>query len=143
MGIEAFPFLEIFLGFLGIGLSIMCCTTFCRACARLREEHIEREVLRRSEHSPHLQSIYVIPFPHRRPRRDSEDLHAAEPDPERTPPRYSTTEYYGPPPSYNELVIKPDELPPAYTEYNVPVYPTTPPPTLENIEHLQGRSQPQ
>ncbi|XP_072243033.1 uncharacterized protein [Leuresthes tenuis] len=139
MGIENFPFLELFLGLLGMGLSILCCTSFCRACTRFREEQIEREVQRRSEHSPHLQSIYFIPFPRSRPQQDSEDQHGVECGEPHTPPRYSTTDYYGPPPSYNELGIKPDDLPPAYTEQNFPVYPTTPPPTFTNMEPLQAQ----
>ncbi|GLD74776.1 uncharacterized protein AKAME5_002610800 [Lates japonicus] len=98
----ALHYIEIFLGILGFGLSIMFCTTFCRACSRFREEQIEREADGEDFRVP----------------RHSQELHA--------PPRYSTTAYSGPPPPYNELGCKPDDLPPAYTECNVPVYPITP-----------------
>ncbi|XP_068577191.1 uncharacterized protein si:dkey-283b1.6 [Cebidichthys violaceus] len=131
MPFDSIPILEIFLGILGFGLSIMFCTTFCRACSRLREEQIDREAWRRSEQEARPPPIYFIPFHGSMSQQDSEDhprvprysqeLHA--------PPRYSNAAVCGPPPSYNEVGLKPDDPPPpAYTEYNVPVYPITPPP---------------
>ncbi|GAA6226482.1 uncharacterized protein si:dkey-283b1.6 [Lates japonicus] len=122
----ALHYIEIFLGILGFGLSIMFCTTFCRACSRFREEQIEREAWRRSEQDGRPPSIYFIPFP-RSTSQDGEDFRVPRHSQElHAPPRYSTTAYSGPPPPYNELGCKPDDLPPAYTECNVPVYPITP-----------------
>ncbi|XP_073322758.1 uncharacterized protein [Pagrus major] len=120
--------LEIFLGILGFGLSILFCTTFCRACSRFREEQIERELWRRNEQEVRHNPIFFIPFPrnvsegenHLRLPRYSEEV--------QSPPRYSTAAYCAPPPAYNELGFKPDDLPPAYTESNAPGYPSTPPP---------------
>lgn len=116
MSLHSLPFLEIFLGFIGFGLSIMFCTTFCRACSRLREEQIEAEALRRSEYEAHHRSIYFIPFrTDGVSHPDSENRPSVDLQP---PPRYSTEVYCGPPPSYNELDFKPDDLPPVYTEYD-------------------------
>lgn len=97
------PSTSIFLGILGVGLSILFCTTFCRACHRYREEEIERRTRQRSEQDGHVPSIYFIPFSgnlnlesddHPREPRDSVDIYL--------PPRYSTMSY-GPPPSYSEV----------------------------------------
>ncbi|TMS03123.1 hypothetical protein E3U43_000012 [Larimichthys crocea] len=57
-----------------------------------------------------------------------------------SPPRYSMAGYCGPPPSYNELGLKPDDLPPSYTEYNTPVCPITPPPHTDMVQP-QAQSQ--
>ncbi|XP_042344889.1 extensin [Plectropomus leopardus] len=138
MPFQSIPILEIFLGILGFGLSIMFCTTLCRVCSRYREEQIEREVLRRSEQEGRPPPIYFIPFhgslsqdgeDHPRVPRYSQEIHA--------PPRYSNAVYCGPPPSYNELGFKPEDLPPDYTEYSVPVtpvYPITPPPHTDMVQ---------
>ncbi|XP_037632590.1 uncharacterized protein si:dkey-283b1.6 isoform X1 [Sebastes umbrosus] len=134
MPFDYIPILEIFLGILGFGLSIMFCTTFCRACSRLREEQIEREALRRSEQNGRPPPIYFIPFhgslqdgeDHPRVPRYSQEI--------LTPPVYSNAAYCGPPPSYNELGLKPEDHPPAYTEYTVPVYPITPPPHTDMVQ---------
>ncbi|XP_051279368.1 uncharacterized protein si:dkey-283b1.6 isoform X1 [Dicentrarchus labrax] len=130
------PILEIFLGILGFGLSIMFCTTFCRACSRIREEQIEREVWRRSEQDGRPPSIYFIPFPRNISQQDVEEhLRVPRYSQElQSPPRYSTDAYCGPPPSYNELGIKPEDLPPAYTEYNAPACPITPPPHIDMVQ---------
>ncbi|XP_041856619.1 uncharacterized protein si:dkey-283b1.6 [Melanotaenia boesemani] len=122
---SAFPFLEIFLGILGFGLGIMFCTTFCKMCTRLREDQIEREAQMRLDRDSHLRSIYVIPFPRSRSQRDSEELSE---DLNILPPFHNSV-YYEPPPSYNELGIKPDDLPPPYTESSLPVYTSAPSPT--------------
>lgn len=115
---EYLPVLEIFMAVLGFGLTIMFCTTFCRACSRLREEQIEREAWRRTEHDGRPPSIYVIPFP-RSLSQDSDDmLHRHSPE---LAPQYNGA-FCEPPPAYSELGIKPDDLPPAYTEYSVPMY---------------------
>ncbi|XP_072289986.1 uncharacterized protein [Eucyclogobius newberryi] len=114
------PVLEIFMAVLGFGLTIMFCTTFCRACHRLRDEQIERETWRRSEQDGRPPSIYVIPFP-RNLSQDSEDIvprHSQD-----IPIHYTNGAFSEPPPAYNELGFKPDDLPPAYTEYSVPMYP--------------------
>lgn len=97
---------SIFLGVLGFGLSIMFCTTFCRVCHHFREEQIEREAWQRSEQNGHSPSIYFIPFPGRMSQQDSEDQlreprHSQE---LQSPPQYSTV-YFGPPPSYNEVIV--------------------------------------
>ncbi|KAF1389448.1 hypothetical protein PFLUV_G00073530 [Perca fluviatilis] len=119
------PILEIFMGIMGFGLSIMFCTTFCRACFRFREDQIEREVWRRTDQEARPPPIFFIPFHGSLSRQDSEDQtrmpHYSQELP--TPPQYSNDVYCGPPPSYNELELKPEDLPPVYTEYNVPVYP--------------------
>ncbi|XP_060894472.1 uncharacterized protein si:dkey-283b1.6 [Labrus mixtus] len=138
------PFLEIFLGFLGFGLTILFCTTFCRACSRIREEQIEAEALRRSEQEGRPHSIYFIPFPRNISQQDIED-HFRVPrysQEVQTPPRYSTAANSGPPPSYNELAFKPEDLPPAYTEYSAPVYPISPPPP-PHVELAQLQTQTQ
>lgn len=126
MPIDSIPILEIFLAILGFGLCIMFCTTFCRACSRLREEQIDREGLRRGEQDARHPPIYFIPFHGSMSQQDSEDHHRVPRYSQElhTPPRYSNAVFCGPPPSYNELELKPDELPPAYTD-NVPVYPIT------------------
>ncbi|KAK5870872.1 hypothetical protein PBY51_003782 [Eleginops maclovinus] len=118
------PILEIFLGILGFGLSIMFCTTFCRVCSRFREAQMEREAWRRSEQDMRP-PIYFIPFH----SQDSEDLSRVPRYSQELhlPPQYNNAAFCGPPPSYNELELKPDDLPPAYTDYSVPVYPLPPP----------------
>ncbi|XP_071339524.1 uncharacterized protein [Trachinotus anak] len=142
MPFQYIPILEIFLGILGFGLSIMFCTTFCRACSRLREEELEREAWRRSEQDGRPPPIYFIPFPRSMSQQDSEDTRAVRHSQEvHSPPRYSTAAYCGPPPSYDELGCKPDDLPPAYTEHNVPVYPITPQPHTDMVQS-QTWSQP-
>ncbi|KAG7221276.1 hypothetical protein INR49_017341, partial [Caranx melampygus] len=129
------PILEIFLGILGFGLSIMFCTTFCRACSRLREEEIEREAWRRSEQEGRPPPIYFIPFPRNISQTDGEDVRMPRHSQEiNMPPRYSATAYCGAPPSYDELGCKPEDLPPAYSEHNVPVYPITPPPHTDTTQ---------
>ncbi|XP_061837795.1 uncharacterized protein [Nerophis lumbriciformis] len=121
MSLKSIPALEIFLAILGIGLLIMFCTTFCRACSRLRQEQIEREAWRRSEQDNRPPSIYFIPFPGRLSQQDEEDHHRTPRYSQEifTPPQYNAANYSGPPPSYTELGCKPDDLPPAYTEYSV------------------------
>ncbi|XP_036955411.1 extensin [Acanthopagrus latus] len=121
-------FLEIFLGILGFGLSILFCTTFCRACSRFREEQIERELWRRNEQEAHRNPIFFIPFPRNGSESESQYRVPRYSEEVQSPPRYSTAAYCGPPPSYNELGIKPEDLPPAYTEFSAPGYPSTPPP---------------
>lgn len=130
------PFLEIFLAMLGLGLTIVFCTTFCKMCSRFREEQREVTMRRNSDLEDRPPPIYIIPFPgmsqhdsedHLRVPRHSQELHSP-------PPRYSTTVYSEAPPSYNELGFKPDELPPAYTEYDTPVYPMTPPPHTDMVQ---------
>ncbi|XP_069379519.1 uncharacterized protein [Paralichthys olivaceus] len=134
MSIMEIPILEIFLGTLGFGLSIMFCTTFCRACSRLREEQIEREVWRRSEQDGRPPSIYFIPFHGSIPPQDSEEVRVPRYSEEvLTPPQYNAV-YAGPPPAYNELGFKPEDLPPAYTEHNVPVHPITPQPHTDVVQ---------
>ncbi|XP_056275521.1 uncharacterized protein si:dkey-283b1.6 [Pseudoliparis swirei] len=125
------PILEIFLGILGFGLSIMFCTTFCRVCSRLREEQIAREAWRHSEQQDtHPPPIYFIPFHGSRTQQDGEDHHRVPRYSQElhAPPQYSNGVLCGPPPSYNELGLKPDDLPPAYTENHVPMYPIGAPP---------------
>ena len=90
---------------LGFGLSVLFCTTFCRACTRLREEQIEREVWRRSEQDGRPPSIYFIPFHGSIPQPDSEDMRVPRYSEEiLTSPQYNT-EFAGPPPNYNEVNI--------------------------------------
>lgn len=138
---EDIPVLEIFLGILGFGLSIMFCTTFCRVCSRMREEQIEREVWRRSEQDGRPPSIYFIPFPGSvSSQQDGEDVRAPRYSQElHTPPHYSTV-FSGPPPSYTELGVKPEDLPPAYTEQSVPAFPMAPQPHTDTVQS-QARSQ--
>ncbi|XP_016529701.1 formin-like protein 2 [Poecilia formosa] len=126
--INSFPYLEFFLGFLGFGLSILFCTSFCRSCARLREEQLEREAQLDREQRSQMRSIYFIPFPQSNSRRDSDESN------ELTPPRYSTTIRHEPPPSYNELGFKPDDLPPPYTELHIPDFLITQPPTHTTMD---------
>lgn len=129
------PVLEIFMAVLGFGITIMFCTTFCRACNRLREEQIEREAWRRSEQEGRPPSIYVIPFP-RTLSQDGED-NATVPRYSQEilmPPQYNNTAFCEPPPAYNELGIKPEDLPPTYAEYSVPVYPLHPAPPAAVVQ---------
>ncbi|XP_033973836.1 uncharacterized protein si:dkey-283b1.6 [Trematomus bernacchii] len=116
------PILEIFLGILGFGLSIMFCTTFCRVCSRFREEQIDREAARRSNQELRP-PIYFIPFHGSLSQHDSEDVPGMPRYSQELYPPYNNAAFCGPPPSYNELELKPDDLPPAYTDYSVPVYP--------------------
>lgn len=111
------PSTSIFLGILGVGLSILFCTTFCRACHRYREEEIERRARQRSEQDGHAPSIYFIPFSgnlnldsddHPREQRDSVDIYL--------PPRYSTMSY-GPPPSYSEVTNQNRSMTDAHSKY--------------------------
>ncbi|KAK9522277.1 hypothetical protein VZT92_018752 [Zoarces viviparus] len=135
MPFNSIPILEIFLGILGFGLCIMFCTSFCRACSRLREVQIDREAWRRSEQETRPPPIYFIPFHGSMSQQDSEDPWVPRYSQElHTPPRYSNVAFCGPPPSYNEVGLKPDDLPPAYTEDNVPVYPITPPPHTDMVQ---------
>ncbi|KAF7200729.1 uncharacterized protein [Nothobranchius furzeri] len=99
---------------------------FCRSCSRIREVQIERQAHLRREQGSQLRSIYFIPFPRSVSRQDSEDLHGVEFP---TPPQYGTNAYFDAPPSYNELGVKPDDLPPLYTESNFSEFSTTLPPT--------------
>lgn len=94
---------SIFLGILGVGLSILFCTSFCRACQRYREAQIEREAWRRTGHDGQPPSIYFIPFPGNISHRDAEDP-SREPrsSQDHQPPQYSAVTC-GPPPSYNEV----------------------------------------
>lgn len=140
MDFSYMPFLEIFLGILGFGFSIMFCVTFCRACSRIRETQVEREAWRINQQGGPPRSIYVIPFPRNVDNEDPLRVPQHSQDPQ-TPPRYSTTVYPEAPPSYNELGFKPEDLPPAYTEYNVPVYPITPPPNEDTVQP-ETQSQP-
>ncbi|KAM9821764.1 uncharacterized protein ACBT44_007228 [Syngnathus typhle] len=127
MSLGDIPVLEIFLAVLGFGLLIMFCATFCRACSRLREEEIEREAWRRTEHDGRPPSIYFIPFHGRLAQQEQQlqeqdEHHGVPPYSQEafTLPQYNTAGgHSGPPPSYTELDFKPDDLPPAYTEYNV------------------------
>ncbi|KAK2837914.1 hypothetical protein Q5P01_015126 [Channa striata] len=121
------PLLEIFLGVLGFGLSIMFCTSFCRACSRFREQQMEREMWRHSEQEGRPPSIFVIPLPRSTSQQEGEDhLRVTQHSQElRTPPRYSTAVYCGPPPSYNELEFKSDDLPPPYSAHDIPPPPHT------------------
>ncbi|KAK9977770.1 hypothetical protein ABG768_019567 [Culter alburnus] len=71
---------------------------------RARKERIER--LQAQARVRDQQSVYVIPI-----SLSGDDLHR--------PPRYSTVQFYEPPPAYNELHMKteiPLESPPAYSE---------------------------
>ncbi|XP_068167577.1 uncharacterized protein si:dkey-283b1.6 isoform X2 [Antennarius striatus] len=109
---------------------------FLQACSRYREEQIEREAWRRSEQEGRPPPIYFIPFPGSISQQDGED-HVRVPrysQEFQSPPQYNTAAYCGPPPSYNELGIKPEDLPPAYTEYSAPVYPITPPPHTDMVQ---------
>ncbi|XP_047236645.1 uncharacterized protein si:dkey-283b1.6 [Girardinichthys multiradiatus] len=134
MILQSFPYLEIFLGFLGFGLAILFCTSFCRSCTRLREVQREREAQHRREQDTQLRSIYFIPFPRSISQQDNEDMQRSD---HLSPPRYSTTVRYEPPPSYNELGIKPDDPPPPYTEHNIPDILSTQSPTQTNLQLSQ------
>ncbi|XP_026177965.1 uncharacterized protein LOC113139162 [Mastacembelus armatus] len=131
------PILEIILGTLGFGVSIMFCLTFCRGCNSLREEQIEREVTRRTEQNGRARhSIYFIPFTGGLSQPDTDDHHRVpqQIQEHHSPPQYNTADYCEPPPSYNELVLKSEDLPPAYTEHHTPVYPITPPPHTDTSQ---------
>ncbi|CAL8294283.1 unnamed protein product [Gadus morhua 'NCC'] len=137
MGVQQnIPALEIFLGMLGFGFTILFCTAFCRVCQRFRDDQLEREEWLRNREADRPTSVFVIPvqgghsalgredYPVRGPPRYSQEVHR--------PPRYSTTT--GPPPAYNELGFKLEDLPPGYTEHSlVPSYPTSPPPTSPSM----------
>nr|XP_046242343.1 developmental and secondary metabolism regulator veA-like [Scatophagus argus] len=140
MPVDVILTLEIMLCALGFGLCIILCKAVCKACCLSREEQIEREAQRRNEQDGHPHSIYFIPFPGNISRQNSED-HLSVPrysQEVHSPPQYNTAACCGPPPSYDELGFKPEDLPPTYSEYNVPVYPITPPPYSD-----MGQPQPQ
>ncbi|KAM7391260.1 hypothetical protein PAMP_021960 [Pampus punctatissimus] len=114
----------------------MFCTTFCRVCGRLRNEQIEQEAWRRNEQDGRPPSIYFIPYTGRRSQQDSED-HFRVPrysQEHHAPPRYSTDVFSGPPPPYNELGFKPEDHPPPYTEYNIPMSPIIPPSQTDMVQ---------
>lgn len=100
---------RIFLGILGFGLSILFCTTFCRACSRIREQQLERDTWRRNERDGRPPPIYFIPFPRGMSQEDGEDHRRASQCSQelQAPPRYSTTAYSGIPPSYNDVSLHP------------------------------------
>ncbi|CAL8343549.1 unnamed protein product [Lota lota] len=130
---------EIFLGIMGIGFSILFCTAFCRVCQRFRDDRLEREEWLRAREAGRPTSVFVIPvhgggpsrlerddYPDRGPPRYSQEV--------LRPPRYSVTVGSGPPPAYNELGFKPEDLVPGYTEHSlVPSYSMSPPPTSPNM----------
>lgn len=93
---------SIFLGVLGVGLSILFCTSFCRACHRYRETQIEREAWRRTGHDGQPPSIYFIPFAGNISHLDAEDPRDPRYSQDHQPPQYSAVSY-GPPPAYNEV----------------------------------------
>lgn len=95
---------RIFLGILGFGLSILFCTTFCRACSPFREEQIEREVWRRNEQEARRNPIFFIPFPRNGSESENQFRVPRYSEEVQAPPRYSTAAYCGPPPSYNEVI---------------------------------------
>ncbi|XP_061623391.1 uncharacterized protein si:dkey-283b1.6 [Phyllopteryx taeniolatus] len=130
MSLNSIAALDIFLALLGIGLLIMFCTTFCSACSRLREEQIEREAWRHAEENGRPPSIFFIPFPGSLSQQQQQQSQQQDEEEHYRVPRYSQEAFRppqynasggcsGPPPSYTELGFKPDDLPPAYTEYNV------------------------
>ncbi|KAG5832381.1 transmembrane protein 92 [Anguilla anguilla] len=114
MVVDTFPFLEVFMPFVGFGIVVLCCTPLCRACHSFQESRHERV------DSP---SVYIIPFP------AEERAHS--------PPRYSTAVFASPaPPPYAEVEMKPElfphpeDVPPPYTEVDLPLPSTAPlPPT--------------
>ncbi|XP_034025489.1 uncharacterized protein si:dkey-283b1.6 [Thalassophryne amazonica] len=100
------PVVQIFLGILGFGLSIMFCTTFCRLCQHFRERQVDREEWRRNAEEGRTPPIYVIPFPRSMSQQDSEDhsrVPSYSPEILYGPSQYNTNPYCGPPPSYNEV----------------------------------------
>lgn len=130
MSTQYFTIFEIFVGAVGFGILILICAISClcqRKCSYLRNEQIQREILRSGEQDRQPHSVYVIPFPGNTSQRGSEEylripgynqeLHSS--------PQYSSDDYCAPPPSYHELGFKSDDLPPPYTEHNIPVI--TPP----------------
>ncbi|CAJ1069178.1 uncharacterized protein si:dkey-283b1.6 [Xyrichtys novacula] len=121
MAFESLPILQIFMGIMGFGLIIIFCTTFCRVCSRIRDEQIEIAAQRNAAQNPHPHSVYFIPFP-RNLSQDDEDLPRVPRYSQavQMPPQYGTSPYSGPPPAYSELGLKPDDMPPAYTENSTP-----------------------
>ncbi|KAJ8345645.1 hypothetical protein SKAU_G00298380 [Synaphobranchus kaupii] len=113
MAIDMFPFLEIFMPFVGLGITILCCTSLCKACHNAQEE-----MRRERTDTP---SIFVIPFPPAEDRTHN-------------PPRYSMTDFSSLPPPYAEVERKPElfphpeGVPPPYTEVSLPLASTAPPP---------------
>ncbi|KAF4116042.1 uncharacterized protein si:dkey-283b1.6 isoform X2 [Onychostoma macrolepis] len=96
---------KIFIPIITFGFLSICCAGFCKICQRVRkerEERVQAEV--RAMDQP---SVYVIPI-----SLSEDELHR--------PPRYSTVQFYEPPPAYHELNLKPEacpvEPPPAYSE---------------------------
>ncbi|KAK0147471.1 hypothetical protein N1851_013034 [Merluccius polli] len=137
------PALEIFLGVLGLGFSILFCTAFCRICHRFRDDQLEREEWLRAREADRPTSVFVIPVQGGHSRlAEGEDFHSVMPprysQELHRPPRYSVTIGSGPPPAYNELGFKPEDLPPVYTERTtVPSYPLSTIPTPANTGQNQ------
>lgn len=85
---------------------IIFSTALSRVCNHLRQG--QRETLRRSEQDERPPPIYFIPFSRGMSQQDSEDpLRVPGQSQElHSPPRYSTAVHCGPPPAYNEVILK-------------------------------------
>ncbi|XP_067273369.1 uncharacterized protein si:dkey-283b1.6 [Pseudorasbora parva] len=96
---------KIFIPIITFGFLTICCTGLCKTFQRVRKERVER--LQGQTQAVDQPSVYVIPI-----SLSDDELYR--------PPRYSTVQFYEPPPSYNELHVKPEasplEPPPAYSE---------------------------
>ncbi|XP_067089705.1 uncharacterized protein si:dkey-283b1.6 [Osmerus mordax] len=110
-------FIEIFLPMLTFGITILCCSAFCKLFHRIREARLEHDL------RPERPSIFVIPLP-----GSSHDHDAPH-----RPPRYSVSTFYSLPPPYNEVEMKPDVFlppqgpPPAYSDVShSPAFPSLP-----------------
>ncbi|XP_051569226.1 uncharacterized protein si:dkey-283b1.6 isoform X2 [Myxocyprinus asiaticus] len=98
-----FPVFQIFIPIVTCAFLAICCVSFCKFFQRARKERLER--LAAQAQALEQVPVYVIPM-----SLSEDDLHR--------PPRYSTVQFYDPPPAYNELKPEafPVEPPPAYSE---------------------------
>ncbi|XP_049323819.1 uncharacterized protein si:dkey-283b1.6 [Astyanax mexicanus] len=104
---DPFPIIQIFVPLVAFAIVIICCTSLCKTLQRARREVMESQARTCTLETFERPSVYIIPT-----ALPDDELHG--------PPRYSTVDHYSPPPSYDELGLKPDFIPhdppPAYSE---------------------------
>ncbi|KTG04255.1 hypothetical protein cypCar_00032336, partial [Cyprinus carpio] len=73
------------------GFLSICCAGFCKIFQRFRKERVER--LQAQARARDQRTVYLIPI-----SLSEDELHR--------PPRYSTVQFYEPPPAYHEVTLK-------------------------------------
>ncbi|KAI7803677.1 hypothetical protein IRJ41_010003 [Triplophysa rosa] len=103
ISINQIHYLLIFIPVVICGFVAICCASFCKMFHRARKERLQRLAENRARDLS--ASVYVIPI-----SLTDDDVHR--------PPRYSTAQFYDPPPVYSQVKFEacPLEPPPPYTE---------------------------